>query len=65
MNLNHQSNTMFATMFNYENSGLGNQNPNMWLVSSLSRQGTSETFTGRVLRVNGPGSTPIHSRISN
>ena len=55
MNLNHQSNTMFATMFNYENSGLGNQNPNMWLVSSLSRQGTSETFTGRVLRVNGPG----------
>ncbi len=55
MNLNHQSNTMFATMFNYENAGLGTQNPNMWLASTLDRQGTSEVFTGRVLRVNGPG----------
>jgi hypothetical protein len=54
MNLNHQGNAMFATMFNYENAGLGQQNPNMWLVASLSRSGTSSTYTGRLLRVRGP-----------
>lgn len=54
MNLNHQGNAMFATMFNYENAGLGQQNPNMWLVASLSRSGTSSTYSGRLLRVRGP-----------
>ncbi|MBL8519413.1 MAG: hypothetical protein JNK75_01970, partial [Betaproteobacteria bacterium] len=54
MNVNHQSNTIFATMFNYENAGLGTQNPGMWLVSTLNRTGTSQQFTGRVLRVTGP-----------
>lgn len=55
MNLNHQSNTIFATMFNYENAGFGTQNPGMWLAASLTRQGTSDTYTGRVARANGPG----------
>lgn len=54
MNLNHQGNAMFATMFNYENAGLGQQNPNMWLVASLARSGASSTYTGRLLRVRGP-----------
>jgi hypothetical protein len=54
MNLNHQGNAMFATMFNYENAGPGQQNPNMWLVASLARNGTSSSYSGRLLRVRGP-----------
>lgn len=54
MNLNHQSNTMFASMFNFENAGQGNRNPGMWLVATLNREGNSETYSGRLLRVVGP-----------
>jgi hypothetical protein len=54
VNVNHQSNQIFATMFNYEAAGLGTQNPGMWLVSSGTRVGGSDSFTGALLRVVGP-----------
>lgn len=54
MNINHQSNTMFATMFNYENAGQGNLNPGMWLVATLNRVGMGDSYSGRLLRVVGP-----------
>ncbi|MBL8514616.1 MAG: trypsin-like peptidase domain-containing protein [Betaproteobacteria bacterium] len=54
LNVNHQGNTIFATMFNYENAGSGNQNPNMWLSAVLNRVGTSQQYSGDVKRVYGP-----------
>lgn len=54
VNVNHQSNQIFATMFNYEAAGLGTQNPGMWLVSSGNRIGSSDSFSGDLLRVGGP-----------
>lgn len=54
MNVNHQGNTMFATMFNFESKGQGTQNPPMWLTATLNRIGTTSSFTGDVLRVTGP-----------
>jgi lysyl endopeptidase len=54
LHVNHQGNGIFAAMFNYENAGLGTQNPNMWLSSSMRRVGASQSYTGRLLRVTGP-----------
>ncbi|MDQ5962814.1 MAG: serine protease, partial [Patescibacteria group bacterium] len=34
INLTHQENIIFATMFTYRDAGLGNQNPPMWYVGS-------------------------------
>lgn len=55
VNVNHQGNVIFATMFNYENAGLGTQNPGMWLSSVGNRIGTGNSFSGALLRVTGPG----------
>jgi hypothetical protein len=55
VNVNHQGNVIFATMFNYENAGLGTQNPGMWLSSVGNRVGNANSFSGALLRVNGPG----------
>ena len=54
VNVNQQGNTIFATMFNYEAAGLGNQNSGMWLVSTGTRLGAADSFSGDLLRVNGP-----------
>lgn len=69
MNLNHQGNVMFATMFNYENAGQGSQNPGMWLTAVLRRQGLTQSYdsgAGQLLRVTGPAfnATPF-TPISN
>jgi lysyl endopeptidase len=53
VNLNHQGNVTFATMFNYEAAGQGVQNPNMWLSSVGNRVGTANSFSGDLLRVTG------------
>lgn len=55
VNVNHQGNVTFATMFNYENAGLGTQNPGMWLSSVGNRVGNANSFSGALLRVTGPG----------
>ncbi len=52
VNVNHQGNTIFATMFNYEAGAAVNQG--MWLVSTGTRIGTSDSFSGDLLRVTGP-----------
>ena len=74
VNVNHQGNTIFATMFNYEAAGLGTQNPGMWLASTGSRIGSTGSFSGDLLRVSGPAFnaspftpiTPAHStRVGN
>ncbi|MBL8522778.1 MAG: hypothetical protein JNN20_03715 [Betaproteobacteria bacterium] len=54
VNVNHQGNVIFATMFNYEAAGLGVQNPPMWLSSVGQRVGTANSFSGDLLRVTGP-----------
>ena len=54
VNVNHQGNTIFATMFNYEAAGQGTQNPGMWLASTGTRVGGSDSFSGDLLRVVGP-----------
>ncbi len=54
VNVNQQGNQIFATMFNYEAAGMGTQNPGLWLVSSGTRVGGADSFSGRLLRVNGP-----------
>ncbi len=54
VNVNHQGNKIFATMFNFEAAGLGTQNPGMWLASTGARIGTSSSFSGDLLRVKGP-----------
>lgn len=54
VNVNHQGNTIFATMFSYEAAGQGTQNPGMWLVSTGTRQsGTTDAYSGDLLRVEG------------
>ncbi len=54
VNVNHQGNVIFATMFNYESAGLGTQNPGMWLSSVGTRVGSTNSFSGDLLRVTGP-----------
>ena len=54
VNVNHQGNTIFATMFNYEAAGQGTQNPGMWLASTGTRTGATDSFSGDLLRVAGP-----------
>lgn len=54
INVNHQDNILFASMFNYEAAGLGTQNPGMWLVATAARTGADTSFTGDLLRVTGP-----------
>ena len=54
VNVNHQGNVIFATMFNYENAGLGVQNPGMWLAATLSRAGPNQSYSGELLRATGP-----------
>ena len=54
VNVNQQGSTIFATMFNYEAAGQGTQNPGMWLVSTGTRVGGTDSFSGDLLRVTGP-----------
>lgn len=54
INVNHQGNILFASMFNYEAAGLGTQNPGMWLVATATRVGTNADYVGDLLRVTGP-----------
>ena len=54
VNVNHQGNVIFATMFNYENAGLGVQNPGMWLVATLRQVGNGQSYSGDLLRATGP-----------
>ncbi len=54
VNVNQQGNTIFATMFNYEATG-AQLNPNMWLVSTGTRIGSADSFSGDLYRVVGPG----------
>ena len=54
INVNHQGNQIFATMFNYEAAGLGTQNPGLWMVASGTRLGAADSYAGDLLRVVGP-----------
>jgi hypothetical protein len=54
VNVNHQGNVIFATMFNYEAAGQGVQNPNMWLSSVGNRIGGQNSYSGDLLRATGP-----------
>jgi lysyl endopeptidase len=52
INLNHQGNTVFATLFTYDTNGTP-----MWLVSTMTSQGQSagsDVFAGDLLRTTGP-----------
>ena len=53
INVNHQGNTIFGAMFNYEAAGLGTQNPNMWLVSTAAKSAGTDSYSGALLRVQG------------
>ncbi|QJR15052.1 S8 family serine peptidase [Usitatibacter palustris] len=48
VNVSHQGNTLFATMFTYDAAG----NP-LWLSMSNGTQGAGETFSGRLYRTTG------------
>ncbi|QJR15049.1 BACON domain-containing protein [Usitatibacter palustris] len=48
INVSHQGNTVFATMFTYDSAG----NP-LWLTMSDGQKGSGETFTGRLYRTTG------------
>jgi hypothetical protein len=52
MNLTHQGDAMFATLFTYA-AGTGTTNTGLWLVASLSRQ-SDGSYTGALLRTTGP-----------
>ncbi|MEO8101804.1 MAG: hypothetical protein ABI790_04720, partial [Betaproteobacteria bacterium] len=54
INVNHQGNTIFVTMFTYEAAGQGTQNPGMWLASTGTRIAGINSFAGDLLRVRGP-----------
>lgn len=50
LNVNHQGDTLFATLFTYDASG----SP-LWLVMSAgARQGSGEAFSGELYRTTGP-----------
>lgn len=53
VNLNHQGETIFATLFTYEATAEGNRNRAMWLPGTLRRTG-DKTFEGKLLRTRGP-----------
>ena len=49
INISHQGNTVFATLFTYDSSG----NP-MWLVMSAGSQQSPGVFSGELYRTTGP-----------
>ena len=53
INLTHEGDTIFATLFTYDSAGQGTHNPGLWLVATASRQ-SDGSYLGDLLRTTGP-----------
>jgi lysyl endopeptidase len=53
INLTHQGNTIFATLFTY-GSGSGNANAGLWLVMSAGTRQSDGSYQGELYRTSGP-----------
>jgi len=53
VNFAHQGNQLFATWYTYDAKGASG-NPPLWLSALITRQGTSNVFTGPLTRTSGP-----------
>ena len=53
MNITHDGNTIFATLFTYSNSGQGTHNPGTWYVTTAVRQ-SDGSYLGSLLSTTGP-----------
>ena len=53
VNFAHQTGQIFATWYTYDAKDPGNSNPPLWLSALMTRQGTSNAFTGPLLRTSG------------
>ncbi len=53
INFAHQGNTIYATWYTYDAKAAGSNAP-LWLSALVSRQGTSNVFTGQLVRSAGP-----------
>jgi hypothetical protein len=51
-NFAHQGNTIYATWYTYDAKAAGNNAP-LWLAALLTRQGTSNVFSGNLYRTSG------------
>ena len=52
-NFAHQGNTIYATWYTYEAKEAGNTNAPLWLSAFLTRQGTTNVFSGDMYRTSG------------
>lgn len=53
LNIAHQDNTIFATLFTYE-GGAGAANPGMWLVMASGQKQADGSYVGELYRTTGP-----------
>lgn len=53
INFTHQGDIIFATLFTYE-AGAGNANKGLWLVATMPKLATGESFQGPLLKTTGP-----------
>jgi len=53
VNFAHQGSQIFATWYTYEAKAAGNGNPPLWMSALMKRQGTSNVFTGPLVRTSG------------
>jgi lysyl endopeptidase len=53
INLTHDGNTIFATLFTYASAGQGTHNPGAWYVSTATRQ-SDGSYQGNLLSTTGP-----------
>ena len=51
-NFAHQGNTIYATWYTYDAKAAGNNAP-LWLAALLTRQGTTNVFSGNMYRTSG------------
>jgi len=55
INLNHQGDTIFATLFDYAANGQGTSNPPLWLVATMTKQSSNpDVYSGALLQTTGP-----------
>ena len=53
VNITHDGDTIFATLFTYANAGQGTHNPGTWYVTTATRQ-SDGSFSGSLLSTTGP-----------